>query len=114
MPAVEIAAALAKLPQGDVPLLLEPPDRGAREERAPHQRNERSNDRGERPARSSRASSVARAVKTTAARVRRVRKATSATATAASSAPRAVTSPRAVPPEAGMETFRIEVGHATA
>jgi len=50
VPAIDIAAALAKLLQGDSPFLLTPPVRGAREERAPHPRADR-NDRGERPAR---------------------------------------------------------------
>lgn len=48
VPAIDIAAALAKLLQGDAPFLLTPPVRGAREEFAPRDRGDR-NDRGERP-----------------------------------------------------------------
>jgi ATP-dependent RNA helicase DeaD len=51
VPAVDIAAAVAKLARGDVPLLLEKPDREARPERA--ERPERQ-DWDERPARAPR------------------------------------------------------------
>src|SRR5690606_33429149 len=59
VPAIEIAAALAKLAHGDAPLLLEPPRREpvpAREfaaERGPRERREREEhgERGDRPAR---------------------------------------------------------------
>ncbi|WP_407351786.1 DEAD/DEAH box helicase [Luteimonas sp. R10] len=84
VPAVEIAAALAGLLQGDTPLLLEPPRERPRP--AP-ERGERA-ERGERrPARDD-----ARA----AERPQR---------------PRAVRDQGPRAPEAGMETFRIEVGH---
>jgi ATP-dependent RNA helicase DeaD len=84
VPAVDIAAALAKLSRGDIPLLLEKPDREARpapkwEERAP------------RPARADsqpHAPASAPAFKRERERER---------------APRA--------PDPGMGTFRIEVGH---
>ncbi|MBP0644374.1 hypothetical protein J8J17_21505, partial [Mycobacterium tuberculosis] len=46
----EIAAALAKLLQGDTPFLLQPPVRAPREERAPRERF----DRGDRPERGDR------------------------------------------------------------
>ncbi len=48
VPAIDIAAALAKLLQGDAPFLLTPPVRGAREDTAPRERHERA-DRGDRP-----------------------------------------------------------------
>ncbi|PPT76379.1 ATP-dependent RNA helicase [Xanthomonas arboricola pv. populi] len=53
VPAIDIAAAMAKLLQGDAPFLLTPPVRGAREEFAPRERNDRGDrsDRGERPRR---------------------------------------------------------------
>ncbi|WP_022974043.1 DEAD/DEAH box helicase, partial [Xanthomonas maliensis] len=53
VPAIDIAAALAKLLQGDAPLLLTPPARAQREERAPREFAERSErpraERGARP-----------------------------------------------------------------
>jgi ATP-dependent RNA helicase DeaD len=98
VPAVEIAAALAKLARGDVPLLLdkkaevqrerswseERPVSGGRFERADFvsNRSERP-ERGERPARAEQSDR--------------------------SSAPRKERVARA--PDAGMQTFRIEVGH---
>ncbi|WP_305804471.1 DEAD/DEAH box helicase [Stenotrophomonas sp. YIM B06876] len=103
VPAIEIAAALAKMVQGDTPFLLTPPVRAPREERAPH--GDR-HDRGERPARfeprfergprrdeGERAPRVPRAEGDFEARPRR------------EMAPRGE-------PEVGMETYRIEVGHA--
>ena len=90
VPAIEIAAALARLLQGDTPLLLKPdpprkrfedrPERGERPERAPRFERE---DRGPR-------------VERHAAGEREDR------------APR----PRAQITDANLETFRIEVGHA--
>jgi ATP-dependent RNA helicase DeaD len=88
VPALEVAAALARLLQGDTPLLLKPdppaarkrfderPERGERPERAPRERAPRAegdtpHERAERPAR-----------------------------------------PRAQITDANLETFRIEVGHA--
>ena len=82
IPAIEIAAALAKLAQGNEPLLLkEPvrqarPERGARQEREPRQ-DRPGRERGERGERAERSEGK-----------RRDRG-----------------------PEEGMETFRIEVGH---
>ncbi|HLS83971.1 MAG TPA: helicase-related protein, partial [Arenimonas sp.] len=84
VPAIEIAAALARLAHGDAPLLLEPPKREpkpAREfaaERGPRQRREREEyaERGERPARP---------------------------------APRKERVPHT--PDPGMATYRIEVGY---
>ncbi len=103
VPAIEIAAALAKLLQGDTPFLLTTPPRSAhREERAPHADRQ---DRGERPARfeprfergprrdeGGRAPRPPRAEGDFEARPRR------------EMAPRGE-------PEVGMETYRIEVGH---
>lgn len=48
VPAIDIAAAMAKLLQGDAPFLLTPPVRGAREDAAPRERHQRA-DRGDRP-----------------------------------------------------------------
>ncbi|CAL63345.1 putative ATP-dependent RNA helicase DeaD-like [Herminiimonas arsenicoxydans] len=97
VPAVEIAAALAKMARGDVPLLIdknkpapreswgsEKPVSGGRFERA--ERFER-NDRPERSERFERPERTER-----------------------SAAPRKERVPRA--PDEGMQTFRIEVGHA--
>ncbi|KAG0924999.1 hypothetical protein G6F31_018901 [Rhizopus arrhizus] len=50
VPAIELAAALAKMLQGDTPFLLQPPVRAPREERAPRERF----DRGDRSARGDR------------------------------------------------------------
>ncbi|HCY64829.1 MAG TPA: RNA helicase [Oxalobacteraceae bacterium] len=89
VPTIEIAAALAKLARGDVPLLLEKPARAPLDERAsrfevrerePHERRERHarherTETGERPA-FPKKERVAHA------------------------------------PDAGMQTYRIEVGHA--
>lgn len=99
VPAVEIAAALAKLARGDVPLLLdknkaaaresswsnERPVSGGRFERA--ERFERNNERADRPERSERFERPER-----------------------SAAPRKERIARA--PDEGMQTFRIAVGHA--
>ncbi len=108
VPAIEVAAALAKLLQGDTPLLLAPDrkpqafaqqreyaeraqraDRGG--ERGSERGGERSEraDRGDRPARESRAGEGDRE------RAPRIKK---------DMPPRSA-------PEAGMETYRIEVGH---
>ena len=100
VPAVEIAAALAKMARGDVPLLLdkkapsrEPswsndkPVSGGRFERA--ERFERS-DRPDRFERNERAERPDRAERSAAPRKERVMRA----------------------PDEGMQTFRIEVGHA--
>src|SRR5690606_17205061 len=85
VPAVEIAAALAKMARGDVPLLMEAPkreprpaapfgdERGFRERPGRHERGEYA-DRGDRPA-----------------------------------FPKKERVPR--PPQPGMQTFRVEVGY---
>jgi ATP-dependent RNA helicase DeaD len=82
VPAVEIAAALAKLARGDVPLLLEKPDRAAKA--APVWE--------ERPARAPRADAPMRQERGEAPAFKRERVAR--------------------PAEEGMGTFRIEVGHS--
>jgi ATP-dependent RNA helicase DeaD len=84
VPAVEIAAALAKLARGDVPLLLEKPDRSAKAAPAWE----------ERPARAPRADAPMRADRGDAPAFKKERERV------------------ARPAEEGMGTFRIEVGHA--
>lgn len=100
VPAVEIAAALAKLARGDVPLLIDKnkpapreswgsdkPASGGRFERA--ERFER-NDRPERSERFERPERAERGERSAAPRKERIARA----------------------PDAGMQTFRIAVGHA--
>jgi ATP-dependent RNA helicase DeaD len=93
VPAIEIAAALAKLARGDIPLLLEKPNRDAKSA----------------PSWAATEAPAARAPRSDAPRFE--------------SAPRADRAPRDAapaferkrnmrPPEEGMGTFRIEVGHA--
>ncbi|NZA27362.1 DEAD/DEAH box helicase [Luteimonas sp. SJ-92] len=81
VPAIEIAAALAVLLQGDTPLLLEPPRERAK---ATPERSPRPPRDAARPSRS---------------------------ADDAGERPRRAREPNARAPEAGLETFRIEVGH---
>ncbi len=96
VPAVDIAAALARLLQGKTPLLLapdrkparEPFDKSARTERAPRE------PRGDRPQRAERPARGERFERDTGFGER-------------ASAPKP---PRGAP-EVGMETYRIEVGH---
>jgi len=109
VPAIDIAAALAKLLQGDAPFLLTPPVRGAREERAPHQRNDR-NDRGERPARFE--PRFERGPRREDDRGPRPPRAEGefGSDSGFERAPRRDIAPRGAA-EPGMETFRIEVGH---
>ena len=116
VPAREIAAALARMVQGDSPLLLQPPKRGDRyetEERpargdryertARPERNERAprfdraapSERPERPARAERSRAPSHESTTFEGDTRRP--------------PRR--EERAHAPEAGFETFRVEVGH---
>jgi ATP-dependent RNA helicase DeaD len=108
VPAVEIAAALAQLVQGKTPLLLQaPPERPKyeREERAPRERpaHERS-PRGERAAFEPRAPRHGE---------RQVTPPSSSTKLDPLYAnPKAAARPRREVPDVGMETFRIEVGHA--
>src|SRR5690606_3598596 len=87
---IEVAAALAKLMQGDTPFLLQPPVRAPREERAPRERFERP-ERGERVERGG-----------------RFERAPRAEGEAFQERPRRDVPPRGAP-EQGMETFRIEV-----
>ncbi|KIJ02363.1 ATP-dependent RNA helicase [Xanthomonas phaseoli pv. phaseoli] len=102
VPAIDIAAALAKLLQGDAPFLLTPPVRGAREESAPRQRNERA-DRGERPRFEPTFERGPRADSDRAPRPPR--------GDNAGERPRREPAPRGEP-EFGMESYRIEVGHS--
>ncbi|WP_315389207.1 DEAD/DEAH box helicase [uncultured Stenotrophomonas sp.] len=109
VPAIEIAAALAKLLQGDAPFLLTPPVRGAREERAPRS-NDR-NDRGERPARfEPRFERGPRREDDRGPRPPRPEGDFGNNDGGFERAPRRDIAPRG-PAEQGMETFRIEVGH---
>jgi ATP-dependent RNA helicase DeaD len=87
VPAVDIAAALAKLSRGDIPLLLEKPDREAKPAPAWEERPERA-PRSEAPAQRGNAPSA----RGEAPAFKRER------------APR--------PADDGMATFRVEVGHA--
>ena len=97
VPAIDVAAALAKMMQGDTPFLLQPPVRAPREERAPRERFERTDrperndrfDRGDRP---------------------KFDRAPRAEGEGFQERPRREMPPRGAP-EQGMETFRIEVGH---
>jgi ATP-dependent RNA helicase DeaD len=94
VPAIEVAAALAKLLQGDTPLLLAPERKREpqefRQQREYVERAERGAERRERPAREQREPRAERE--------------------GAAPRPKKDVGPRQ-PPEAGMETFRIEVGH---
>ena len=113
VPAREIAAALARMVQGDSPLLLQPPKRGDRYETEDRpSRSERPDrapraERGERPARFERSD-------------RPERPALVPRADAAAHEPRPYESETRRPPrreerarakEPGFETFRLEVGH---
>ncbi|GGK04197.1 DEAD/DEAH box helicase [Luteimonas terricola] len=82
VPAVEVAAALAKMARGDVPLLLEPP----RREQRPPPAFGQERDRGERPARHDRPDRPERPAFPKKERVARA-------------------------PSPGMQTFRVEVGY---
>jgi len=96
VPAVEIAAALAKLLQGDTPLLLKnqpvrSSNRREKFEREPRQSRDRGRDRKQRPERGERSEHSKRPAER-------------------SERPKREKSSRNEP-EVGMETFRIEVGH---
>ena len=91
---LDVAAALAKLLQGDTPFLLQPPVRAPREERAPRERFERS----ERPERGDRNPRFERGPRRDEGEA------------GSEPRPRREMPPRGAP-EQGMETFRIEVGH---
>ncbi len=114
VPAIEIAAALARLAQGDTPLLLQPPAKAERREIDPTARRER-RDFNERPQRTH---DVKPGQRDDARPSRTPRDNTPAAGGHPSSA-----APRASrdaargeaahrDPEPGMETFRVEVGHA--
>ncbi len=97
VPAIDIAAALAKLYRGDEPLLIEKPDREAKPAFEPREREprpegrERSFERDERPARAGREGFAPREGEGRQGfKKERVARA----------------------PEPGMATYRIEVGHA--
>ena len=130
VPAIEIAAALAKQLQGDTPFLLTPPVREARPERS----DDRTPRHGERPARYERPERGERAPHADRGERPRFEPRTEREPRPASSAPRehaprpegdfdyqrdvgSFERPRRdkVPPrgepEVGMETYRIEVGH---
>jgi ATP-dependent RNA helicase DeaD len=138
VPAVEIAAALAKMARGDVPLLLEPPKRVAHSERAyadakpqgraeRFERNERPArterpahaDRGERPSHSERPANSDRGERPAHAE-RPAFAERSERPASAERAPRPAFAERGErprkersdhKPDAGLETFRIEVGY---
>ena len=97
VPAIEVAAALAKMMQGDTPFLLQPPVRAPREERAPRERFER----GERPERGDR--------NERGPRFERGPRRDDAEG-GFEQRPRRDVPPRGAP-EQGMETYRISVGH---
>jgi ATP-dependent RNA helicase DeaD len=88
VPAVEVAAALAKMFRGDVPLLLEPPKHAPRPVFEHPERAERA-DRGPRGVQDARAPRAARPDRPAFPKKERVARA----------------------PDAGMDTFRIEVGY---
>ncbi|SMQ96030.1 DEAD/DEAH box helicase [Xanthomonas fragariae] len=109
VPAIDIAAAMARLLQGDSPLLLTPPVRGAREEFAPRERNERG-DRGERPRFESKFERGPRAGGQRAVRPPRAERPAFADDGGAERPRRDPVAPRGEP-EFGMESYRIDVGH---
>ena len=100
VPAIEIAAALARMLQGDTPFLLQPPVRAPREERAPRERF----DRGDRPERGDRFDRNERGP-----RFERGPRRDDAEG-GFEPRPRREVPPRGAP-EQGMETYRISVGH---
>ncbi|HNR91215.1 MAG TPA: DEAD/DEAH box helicase [Dokdonella sp.] len=106
VPAIEIAAALARLAQGDKPLLLDPPVRAERREAAP-------------PARPPRETRDTRETREPRARRERSFDDAGPRTPFDADAPRKPRVPRNEhaqaahrDPEPGMETFRVEVGHA--
>lgn len=94
VPAIDVAAALARMMQGDTPFLLQPPVRAPREERTAREPFPR--ERGERPERGERGARFERAPRQEGS--------------GPAERPRRDIAPRGAP-EQGMETFRIEVGH---
>ncbi|MCC4599529.1 DEAD/DEAH box helicase [Xanthomonas melonis] len=105
VPAIDIAAALARLLQGDAPFLLTPPVRGAREDAAPRERHERA-DRGERGERPRFEPKFERGPRADSERAPRPPRGEDA-----GERPRREPAPRGEP-EFGMESYRIEVGHS--
>ncbi|WP_333629049.1 DEAD/DEAH box helicase [Stenotrophomonas cyclobalanopsidis] len=100
VPAIEVAAALAKMLQGDTPFLLQPPVRAPREERAPRERF----DRGDRPERGDRFDRNERGPRFERGPRREDGEG------GFEQRPRRDVPPRGAP-EQGMETYRISVGH---
>jgi len=128
VPAIEIAAALARLAQGDKPLLLEAPARADRPEFDPTARKQRRDfaerserERGERPARDPgerpRREPPARADREPARTPPARYTESAAPASPIERAPARPSRESAAghsehrAPEPGMETFRVEVGH---
>jgi ATP-dependent RNA helicase DeaD len=106
VPAIEVAAALAKLLQGDTPLLLAP-DRKPQpfaQQREYAERAQRADRGGERSDRADRPKREPRPGQTFSDRAPSERPAREFT-------PKKDFAPRSAP-EPGMETYRIEVGHA--
>ncbi|AWH27263.1 DEAD/DEAH box helicase [Stenotrophomonas sp. YAU14D1_LEIMI4_1] len=100
VPAIEVAAALAKMLQGDTPFLLQPPVRAPREERAPRERF----DRGDRPERGDRFDRNERGPRFERGPRREDGEG------GFEQRPRREVPPRGAPDQ-GMETYRISVGH---
>ncbi|MEO7012671.1 MAG: DEAD/DEAH box helicase [Dokdonella sp.] len=137
VPAIEIAAALARLAQGDKPLLLDAkakPERREFDPTATRERKEFANrgesgrderpSRGDRPQRTERSARPERAERSERPRADRPPHPRAARTEAFSNPaedgrkrvpetrePRAHATSDHRPPEAGMETFRVEVGH---
>ena len=118
VPAVEIAAALAQLVQGKTPLLLQaPPERPKyeREDRAPRERQTHERPAHDRPAHERTPRGERPAFEPRAPRHgdRQVTPPPSTTRLDPLYAnPKPAARPRREVPDVGMETFRIEVGHA--
>jgi ATP-dependent RNA helicase DeaD len=122
VPAIEIAAALARLAQGDKPLLLDPKARPERREFDPTASRERKDfanrserSRGDRPERSER-SERPRADRPPHPRAARTEAFSNPAEDGRKRAPetrepRVHAASEHRPPETGMETFRVEVGH---
>jgi len=98
VPAIEIAAALARIAQGDQPLLLAPPPKREKYEPASRERPARERTSNERPAREHRPASARDSVRDGAPREHKPRE----------FGQRPV---RAHATEEGKRTYRIEVGH---
>ena len=119
VPAREIAAALARMVQGDSPLLLQPPKRGDRYETEERPARGDRYERTARPERSERAPRFDRAASSERperperpARAERSRAPSHESTTFEGDTRRPPRrEERAHTPEAGFETFRVEVGH---